>query len=329
MEWTASADCPARVDATVASARVVASQGGDVSVRTIRGALIAGGALAAVVLAACGTVNQGGPSPTSSPSASGADPAIAALVPTSVSHDGKLLFGVDASYPPNEYTQADGRIVGWGTEIGSAVARLLGLQAEFKNVTFDRLISDVRDGRYELGLGSITITPARSQLVDLVSYYRAGTSWAVAHGDPTGMTQNDACGRTVAVLKGSVQFDDLTARSTLCTRASRAAIVVEPFQRQTDATAAVLDGSADAVVADSPVIASAVAASNGKLQPLGDTYRVAPYGVAVPKGSGDLAVAVRRAVQKLIDSGQYAHLLQAASVEDGAIHTSLIYPPAR
>ena len=300
--------------------------------RGIRRALAAGVAVAALVLAGCAGGKEAGPTPTSgapSPTASGADPAIAALVPKSVSKDGRLRFAVDASYPPNEYTDASGRIVGWGTELSSDVARLMGLQPEFTDVTFDRLISDVSAGRYELGLGSISITPARSRLVDLVSYYRAGTAWAVAEGNPTGMTTNDACGRRVAVLKGSVQVDDLTARSTLCTRASRPAIVVEPFTRQTEATAAVLDRSVDAVVADSPVIGGAVASSQGKLQTLGATYAELPYGIAIPKGSGDLAIAVRRAVQELIDRGTYAGLLRAAGVQAGGIQSSLIYPPAR
>lgn len=282
----------------------------------------------AMGLTACGQVNQPGPSPTASATGS-EDPAIRALVPDSVTADGTLTIAVDASYPPNEYTDASGQITGWGVQLATEVAALMGLTPKFSNVTFDRLITDVRDNKYELGLGSITITTARTQLVDLVSYYQAGTAWAVAQGNPTGMTQNNACGRRVAVLRGSVQADDLAARSTLCTRASRPAIVIEPFAQQTDVTAALLDGTVDAMVADSPVVADAVAKSTGKLQLLGSTYAVAPYGMAVPKGSGNLAIAVRRAVQKLIDDGAYLDILRTASVQAGAISTSLIYPPAR
>jgi polar amino acid transport system substrate-binding protein len=295
-----------------------------------RVALVAVTALAlAMGLTACGQVNQPGPSPTSSPTASGADAVIAALVPDSVRADGKLTIAVDASYPPNEYTDSSGQITGWGVDLATSVAQLMGLEPVFKNVTFDQLVTDVRDNKYELGLGSITITASRAQLVDLVSYYQAGTTWAVAKGNPTGMSQNAACGRTVAVLKGSIQASDLAVRSTLCAKASQAAIVIEPFSQQTDVTAALLDGSVDSMVADSPVISWAVANNTGKLEQLGGVYLVEPYGIAVPKGSGNLAIAVRRAVQKLIDEGTYLDILSAASVQGGAISTSLIYPPAR
>jgi polar amino acid transport system substrate-binding protein len=292
-------------------------------------ALVAVAALTvAMGLTACGQVNQPGPSSTASATGS-EDPAIRALVPDSVAADNTLTIAVDASYPPNEYTDASGQITGWGVQLAKEVAALMGLTPTFTNVTFDQLITDVRDKKYELGLGSITITPSRAQLVDLVSYYQAGTAWAVAQGNPSGMTQNDACGRTVAVLRGSVQADDLAARSTLCVRASRPAIVIEPFEQQTDVTKALLDGTVDAMAADSPVVADAVAKSSGKLQLLGSTYAVAPYGIAVPKDSGDLAIAVRRAVQKLIDTGTYLDILRTASVQAGAVSTSLIYPPAR
>lgn len=294
-----------------------------------RVALVAVATLAfAVGLTACGQVNQPGPTPTISVTRSG-DPALATLVPESVRADGKLTIAVDASYPPNEYTDSSGRITGWGVELATAVAELMDLEPAFQNVTFDRLITDVRETRYELGLGSITITASRAQLVDLVSYYQAGTAWAVAQGNPTGMTQNNACGRNVAALRGSVQADDLAARSTLCTRASRSAIVIEPFEQQTDVTKALLDGTVDAMAADSPVVADAVAKGTGKLQMLGTTYAVAPYGIAVQKGAGNLAVAVRRAVQKLMDDGTYTEILRTAGVQAGAIQTSLIYPPAR
>jgi polar amino acid transport system substrate-binding protein len=294
-----------------------------------RVALVAVAALTvAMGLTACGQVNQPGPSSTASATGS-EDPAIRALVPDTVAADNTLTIAVDASYPPNEYTDANGQITGWGVQLANEVAALMGLTPKFTNVAFDQLITDVRDKKYELGLGSITITTSRVQLVDLVSYYQAGTAWAVTQGNPSGMTQNNACGRTVAVLRGSVQADDLAARSTLCARASRPAIVIEPFAQQTDVTKSLLDGTVDAMAADSPVVADAVAKSSGKLQMLAATYAVAPYGIAVPKGSGDLAIAVRRAVQKLIDEGTYLDILRAASVQAGAISTSLIYPPAR
>jgi len=298
--------------------------------RRIRRSLIAASVLAvAVSAAACGKANVGEPSPTTTPSGSGTSAPFWSLVPDGVKDDGKLVFAVDASYPPNEYTDSEGTITGWGVDLATQISDLVGLEPQFVNVSMNRLISDVSKGDYELGLASISITPARTPLVDLVSYARAGTAWAVASGNPTGMTQNAACGRRVAVLKGSVQADDITTRSILCAKANRSGIVIEPFQKQTDATTALLDGSVDATLADSPVVTAAVAANGTKLQELGTTYGVLPYGIAVPKGSGDLAIAVRRAVQKLIDDGSYAQIMSKAGVADAAIQTSLIYPPAR
>jgi len=296
--------------------------------RSIRKSLIVATVVAlALGTASCGQANA--PGPTSTPSGSGTNAPFWSLVPEKVKADGKLVVAVDASYPPNEYTDPDGKITGWGVELATQVSALLGLEPQFVNVSMDQLIGDVSRSEYELGVASISITPDRTPLVDLVSYFKAGTSWAVSRGNPTGMTQNDACGRRVAVLKGSIQLTDVTSRSVLCTRASRSAIVIEPYEKQTDATSALTDGTVDAMLADSPVVAAAVAANSTKIAVLGSSYALLPYGIAVPKDSGDLAIAVRRAVQRLIDDGTYSKILTGAGVQEGAVPTSLIYPPAR
>ena len=68
----------------------------------------------AVTLAGCGGGQGTGaaPAPTAAPPpAVAADPALAAQVPASVRSDGKLVFGTDASYPPNEFTAPDGTTI--------------------------------------------------------------------------------------------------------------------------------------------------------------------------------------------------------------------------
>ena len=59
----------------------------------------------------------------------------------------------------------------------------------------------------------------------MVSYYSAGTQWAVAKGNPKNVNIDDACGMTVGVQKGTVQLEDLAARSKKCTDAGKPAIM--------------------------------------------------------------------------------------------------------
>ena len=83
---------------------------------------------------------------------------------------------------------------------------------------------------------------------------------------------------------GTVQVDDITARSKKCTDAGKPAITIDQYQAQSDATAAVVSGKDDAMLADSPVGAYAVKQTNGQLELLGDIYESAPYGYVVDEG---------------------------------------------
>jgi len=285
-------------------------------------------ALASVslVLAGCG---DSATSDTPSTSAAIAkDDAIAALVPAAISADGKLTFGTDASYAPSEFIDVDGKtVVGFDVDLGKAVAQVMGLEGTFANAPFDSLIPGVTTtDKFEASMSSFTINPERLTQVNMVSYFNAGTSWATAKGNASAITQDDACGKKVAVQKATVQADDIAARSKKCTDAGKAAIKVDIYQLQSDATSAVATGKDDAMLADSPVILYAIQQTGDKLEQLGDTYGAAPYGAVVAKNQTDLANAFQQAFQKIIDSGEYAKILEKWNVQSGAIKTSEVNP---
>lgn len=159
----------------------------------------------------------------------------------------------------------------------------MGLQGQWTNANFDSLIVGVTNGRFYTPMSSFTINPERLKQVNMVSYFSAGTEWAVANGNPQNVSPDDACGKTIGVQKATVQVDDITARSAACTKAGKPAINIQQYNLQSDVTTAVVSGKVDAMLADSPVIEYAVQQTGGKLQTTGTIYDSAPDGVAVPK----------------------------------------------
>ena len=290
---------------------------------------VAAGALALVMgMAGCGgdeadtTATGGSAAPTVAK-----DDALAAMVPAEIAEDGVLTIGTDASYAPGQFLDVDGEtVVGFDVDLAKAVAQVLGLEAQMQNAPFDSLVEGVKTGKYELGASSFTINAERQEQVDMVSYFKAGTSWAVAKGNPMQVTPDDACGKKVAVQKATVQVPDVEARSEACVTAGKDEITIEQFQLQSDATAAVVSGKDDAMLADSPVVAYAIAQTGDKLELVGEIYDAAPYGYAVPKAQGEFTEAVRGAVQKLLDDGTYLSILTLWGVQDGAVTTSEVNP---
>jgi polar amino acid transport system substrate-binding protein len=294
-----------------------------------RGALLGLVMAVAMVAAGCGDDSDtGGGTTETTAAAPTVDEALAAKVPDTIKSDGKVLIGTDASYAPNEFLDADGKtVVGWDVDLFNAVAAKLGLQTEWQSATFDAIIPGVQSGKYEMGISSFTINDERKQQVNMVSYFSAGTQWGTKTGNPTGVQPDNACGKKVAVQTNTVQdTEDLPKRDEACTAAGNPAITVDRYQRQDQATAAVVSGKDDAMLADSPVLAYAVKQTNGQLELLGDIYDAAPYGYVIEKDQTEFAQAVADAVQALITDGTYKTILDKWGVGAGAIDNPAVNP---
>ncbi len=275
-------------------------------------------AAAVLVLTGCVDNSTGEPSGGGSDSPSIAvDEAAAALLPDDIREAGKLVIGIDATYPPNEYKDDAGNPIGWEVDLGNAMAAKLGLTPEYQISGFDKILPSVTGGTYDIGLSSFTDNEEREKVVDFVNYYQAGIQWAQAIGgnvDPA-----NACGLTVAVQATTYEeTDELPAKSKECTDAGKQPIDILKYEKQDEASNALALGQADAMSADSPITQYAVSKLTDKIELAGDAFDVAPYGIAVDKGS-PLAKAIQAALQSLVDDGTYLKILTDWGVDAGAV----------
>lgn len=283
--------------------------------------LALGGILAA---SGCSTTSETSSSETTSAAAVSAARVddIATLVPEDIKASGELVIGVNIPYTPNEFKDADGKIVGFDVDLMNAVAATLGLTPDYREADFANIIPSIQGGTFNVGMSSFTDTREREQSVDFVTYFSAGTLWA----RPAGATvdPDNACGKKVAVQATTVQeTEELPARSKKCTESGKPAIEILKFDGQDAATNAVVLGQADAMSADSPVTLYAIKQSKGKLEAAGSTFASAPYGWPVAKGSA-LAAALQQALQHLIETGDYKTIAAHWGVEEGMIDKPVI-----
>src|ERR1700741_4859633 len=121
-----------------------------------------------------------------------ADDALAKMVPAKVKADGKITVATDASYPPNEFTlEGSSEILGMDVDLGKAIGKVLGVEVQFVNASFDGILAGLQAGRYELGMSSFTDTKEREQTVDFVTYFEAGTSTMVRKCNPEGINATE------------------------------------------------------------------------------------------------------------------------------------------
>jgi ABC-type amino acid transport substrate-binding protein len=259
--------------------------------------------------------------------ADGAVPDIAAAVPESIRKTGRLVIGVNIPYAPNEFKNSSGEIVGFDVDLMNAVAKTLALTPDYRETGFEAIIPSIRAGDFNVGMSSFTDTKDREGAVDFVTYFQAGTLWAQRAG--AGVDPNNACGLRVGVQYATIQeTEEIPAKSKACTQAGNAAIQKVVYVSQDDLTAALINGQVDAMTTDSPATGFAIKTSGGKLAPAGEIFDTAPYGWPVAKGS-KLGESLRRALEHLMQTGEYRTIATLWGVEKGMITASAINAAVR
>lgn len=297
------------------------------------GVTVLAGALA---LSGCGSSGSGEPS---TPKAGGdviagikKDPKLAAMLPANIKSVGAVTVATDPSYAPMEFFATDNKtIIGLDPDFGHALGKKLGIKFNFQKAGFDAIIPGLSSGKYQIGMSSFTDNKEREKTVDFVTYLSAGVSLMVKKGNPQHLDPADLslCGKKIAVEKGTVELDELSSkidvkkglgtRTKKCQDGGKPAPVAQPYPDQAGANLALSSGRADAVLADSPVIAYAVKQSHGQFQISGATYATAPYGIAIPKNLGKMKDAVLQAVKDLQADGSYRKLVEKWGLDTKAI----------
>jgi ABC-type amino acid transport substrate-binding protein len=227
------------------------------------------------------------------------------------------VIGVNVPYPPNEFKDTSGQIVGFDVDLMNAVARTLGLVPEYRETAFEAIIPSVRAGDFNVGMSSFTDTKERQGQADFVTYFQAGILWAQKAG--SSVDPNNGCGLRVGVTYASIQdTEEIPGKSQACVDAGNAAIEKVVFVSQDDLTKALMAGELDAMSADSPATGFAVKTSGGSLEIAGEIFDTAPYGWPVAKGSA-LAESLRRALEHVIRTGEYRTIATMWGVEKGMI----------
>jgi polar amino acid transport system substrate-binding protein len=236
--------------------------------------------------------------------------------------------GSDIAYAPMEYYDTDGTtVLGFDKDLTDALSKQLGVTFEWKNATFDGLITQLKSDRIDVAISGMSDTPERQKEVDFVDYYQAGAMLLVKKGNPDGLkTIADLCGRTVAVQRGTTQEGYAQEQSKKCQSEGKKPIDLLSFDRETEAMLQVKSGRAASGMQDYPVAAYNARTSGGgkDFEVAGDQIQAGPLGIAVNKENTGLRDALQKGVQAIIDDGTYEKLLKKYQDPLGAVDKATV-----
>ena len=133
--------------------------------------------------------------------AAAADEASRSLLPQSYRDKGALIAGLPLDFEPWNYIDEKGEQVGLDIDVFRAVGDTLGLKSEVMRLGFASIIPAITGARVDVGM--FGIIDVRLKQVSFVRYTLLSNGLIVRHGNPSGVSNTDAFGHSVAVEKGT------------------------------------------------------------------------------------------------------------------------------
>jgi polar amino acid transport system substrate-binding protein len=177
-----------------------------------------------LALAACSSGASPTPAPSAAPSvapstaasaAPSAAPSVAATVDPSsllgkVLAKGTIVMSTDPQYPPQSSLKSDGTYEGFDIDVGSEIAKRLGVKIAFQTPDWNIITAGSWAGRFDFSVGSMTITPQRAKILAFSAPYYY-TPAQMAASKASGITTLDGlAGKTICAGDATTYYDWLT-----------------------------------------------------------------------------------------------------------------------
>ena len=210
---------------------------------------------------------------------------------------GGLKIGTEGTYAPFTYHDADGKLVGFDVEIGEAIAKKLGVKAEFLEGKWDGLIAGLDANRYDAVINQVGITEARKQKYDFSEPYIASKAVLIVRAD-------DESIKGFADLKGKKSAQSLTSNfGKLAQEAGAELVGTDGFDQSIQL---VLRGRADATINDSLSFLDFKKHKPDANVKIAAEQENADYsGVIIRKGEPELLEAINKALVDIKADGTY------------------------
>ena len=260
-----------------------------------------------------------------------ADPAAVALLPEDIKKAGVITMAADLHYPPTSFLAEDNKTpIGYNVDIATLLGKKLGLKVEVKNVTWESVIPGIAAGRYDFTATNMTPTPERLEVLDMVTYWEAGSSLVVQKGNPVNLSLADqsTCGKKIAVVAGSTQQEDYVPEiNQTCEEAGQEALDLVILPNVQGALTQLNSKRIEGVFSDTSQLAWAAMQQPQSFELLTPQYQKKEGDNIVALGldkKSPLTHALHAAMQSLMDSPAYQQTLDRWGLGAGALTESKI-----
>ena len=218
----------------------------------------------------------------------------------------KVRMGTEGAYPPFNYTDASGKLMGFDVDIGNAICEAAKFECTWVIQDWDGIIPGLIAKKFDTIIASMSITEERLEKVDFsTKYYNTPAKFFAKKGSGLAITKAGLKGKTVGVQRATIHENFLRDNYG-------DVVTVKSYATQDEVYLDLASGRIDAGIADS------VAVDDGFLKTkdgagyafVGPSFSDPKWfgdgaGVAVRKGEDKLRMAIDAAIMKIRADGTY------------------------
>lgn len=212
-----------------------------------------------------------------------------------------VTVATDATWPPMEYINITGELVGFDIDLLREVGRRAGFRPDFVSVPWDGIFLGLSDGRYDMIASSVTVLEERRRVMDFSRPYMVAAQYVVVHRDSPFGTLEELRGEDVGAQIGTTGARIAGDAGARVRTYDDLGLAVEDLIRRRLA----------AIVADVAIVEYFILQNreHGALLSVSpEPYAVEEYAFAFRRDRRDLREAVDAALEQIISDGTMAHL---------------------
>lgn len=231
--------------------------------------------------------------------------AVAALasLASAASAQETIRMGTEGFYPPFNYFDSAGNIIGFDIDIGNALCAAMEVTCEWVTTDWDGIIPALNANNFDTIIASMGITDARSQVVSFTDpyYFNAARFVAPRELGLTSAMPADLVGMVVGAQSGTLEVEMLNTYFP--------GVEVRLYPRLDDALLDIQSGRIDLALAGQFVIGDWLASDQGACCAfVGEAFMadgMQGTGIAVRKADDDLRARLNAALAQIIADGTY------------------------
>lgn len=207
-----------------------------------------------------------------------------------------VRMGTEGAYPPWNLINDDGEVDGFERELGDELCARAELTCEWVTNEWDSIIPNLVSGNYDVIIAGMSITDERDEVIDFTQAYTPpDPSFYAALSEDADLENGVIAAQTGTIQAGYV--------------AETGATLVE-YASPDETIAAVVNGEADAVLADSSFVTGQVEA-NSDLMVVGEPVSLGGgVGMGIRESDGELREKFTAVIEEMKCDGSLNALIE-------------------